>query len=117
MVCSRRSCPMTISWTASGSDIELPCCLRSIINRATISGPVRFFQREQVILGPNGISNFEETPRAQTRDRVVLRHPVRTAVDPSVVKRQVTVVSQCEGRQPEATSRTQLVRPPAQNPL
>ncbi len=77
----------------------------------------KVFQREQVILGPNGISNFEETPRAETRDRVVLRHPVRTAVDLSVVKRQVAVVSQCEGRQPEATSRTQLVRPPAQNPL
>src|ERR1022692_557146 len=75
------------------------------------------FQREQVILGPNGISNFEETPRAETRDGVILRHPVRTAVDPSVVKYQVAVASQGEGRQPEATSRPQLVRPPAQNPL
>src|SRR5881296_3085152 len=48
---------------------------------------------------------------------MILRHPVRTAVDPSVVKHQVAVVSQCEGRQPEATSRAQLVRPPAQDPL
>ena len=117
MVCSRRSCPITISldglWLRHRAALP-PQVVHQPRYRIWTS---EVLQREQVVLGPNGIPNFEETPRAETRDGVILRHPVRTAVDPSVVSYQVAVISQCEGRQPEATCRAQLVRPPAQDPL
>ena len=104
---------MTISWTASCSDIELP--LPQVDHQPRYRIWTReVFQREQVILGPNGIPNLEEAPRAGTRDGVILRHPVRTAVTRPLWLRWPSSV--VRGRRPEPPALHSL-RPPAQNPL